>query len=397
MNLKLAKVIKPIDITIFTMAVIPSYTRKKTLMLPKNMIKVPNPSVPNHKGLLRLITFVLDYSYYLLFCPFRITEVQSVGNQVGNVRFLIKTFTPQKVACAISAVLSLFYTTEEVRRGIPTNQHVHNPASYFDLGLALTKFLIRWTTITCFWRKEKDFLQIISYISKYPNDLTSTSSHVGAHSPWFVSVFTKKSVIFGILFINTIIIVLNAVTALVFDDKIGVVRSASETVCSTLDRTKYVLHIQNPSGTGCSITSCTDYVLILLGMIGYIQRSSLTCITDVLILSNVATIWMASYCFAKRLRTKADLETDQLDWNTVYQDYNALKDISDMANEIIGQNVFASFLEALLYYSTAFQQTFVRNGANFMWIVEVNLIYFLIGTSLNLVLAADISQQVTKN
>lgn len=119
--------------------------------------------------LTNFLKIYFDFAYCLCLCPFRLDNKFSDFSSGYGHEYIVKSWWPQKLACAVASFLSLLWFIRDLRLSAPKDPK--NPSLHFRLLLKVLGFLMKFTTIKRFWMNQEEFRNILNYIAIDANSL----------------------------------------------------------------------------------------------------------------------------------------------------------------------------------------------------------------------------------
>src|SRR5258705_242975 len=94
-----------------------------------------------------LLRLYLTYSFYLLASPFYLKRSNHLQIQRFELKrtFQKKTWLPQKIACGLASICSIFWQLFHVRQSFPNKETAFTPSSYFEVVIIVTNLLVKIT------------------------------------------------------------------------------------------------------------------------------------------------------------------------------------------------------------------------------------------------------------
>lgn len=339
-----------------------------------------------------------DFQYFFLICPFRLKIYE------GEVR--VKSWFPQKLLCGIVSFFGFFWILRNVRLSQPIN--AKNPAMFLLMANLLTISFLKLLTIKQYWRNQHDLVKILQL-------LLDTSSHSILPTKYSRSESTKWNVIFTLMCsVYTGMALSNWITG-----------SSHLSLSSDWSTSWWWDQMVEGGRFNFFLGNGTSFPLENLcgamAAIGFLWRLVLGSNVEFIVLIAAITMWLPARQFSAYLqklnstshwKTKhrkimfhnfqilKSRETDAVqqkgsysNWEEIFMEYEALKELTALVNQMFGWNLGYVVLEIILYNSISFDEIFIQKGY-IDWGMLSTVGIYLLTTSSALLLSADVCSKV---
>lgn len=337
-----------------------------------------------------LVIFI-NFSYYICVSPFNVRKTFSEKD--NRFQFSVTTWLPQVFICGSITFLSIFCYVGEIRQSFPQNHK--NPSEYFNLGAAILGSLLKCFTIKVLWTNKHQIDSLINYLEDIRIPVKSKlSTHQRVMRKKFVSVsFCVVYYFLGLVtFIGT---GWHPENFFVWDSTIF--------SNNLLKSGNFWYQFKPTNITDLNRFQDTDEILItIIAGISYYQRQNIGMFTNLILLVFVGTLWH-TVCNFTSLYEIPNIENLKLihtkyTWPILFSNYKKVKQIFEIGNRIIGGFITCYVAEAVVSYSTSFDDLFVQlteQTVNFKRIIQaVRLLVLFSNACCVFLMCGDICHKV---
>lgn len=292
------------------------------------------------------LRYFFSATFLLCLSPFRIC-INKADERFSNKRpiFVIKSWFPQKIICAILTLLGCFWILRELRTSIPTKGK--NPTQHFNFVSQAFHSILKLITIKQFWCRKESILKIVQFISNVETDWIGLSPVKQHSKSWrshllaTVLPIALISLYAGIAFINWVIGPGISVFAVSSDNIVKDEWSIDLWWMGMIRDSRFNFFLPSPGNSKIAEISQFDYVLAALTSLGYLQRRIFGMYTDLFIVLAVMGFYQTTSAFKQSL-------DDCKSWSKIHEYFKILKRLSNLMNGLFGSNValLATFVMA---------------------------------------------------
>lgn len=353
-----------------------------------------------------------NFTYFLCVSPFRFTF--SNNNNIpkseavlleksGTVFFTHRkwkssSFLPQKVICALSSSLGIYWMAKSVIFAVPlgdiieeTKSSIPNPRRYFSFAVQLTEFIIGTTTLHKFWFQQDLFLDIIHFV-----DSPSFRKNFLPSNPpksQLLQFLTSQLTRFFVFSLITFVVCLRFIAEFnLSNEKLRLEENWSRFLADQNDPN----HIRF---LNIRFSSSIFYLFIsVLELLACLSRATFNFCALLLPMSTL-TLWAPAKSFAEGF--EIDKLKKEWSWLEFNEQLKQLRELADLIAKAVGTMVTLYLVEVVLLYGLAFNVTFLyqSGSAGSPWIfLVVKIVYsvYFVGNCVFLLMSADICSQVNR-
>ncbi|OXA64783.1 hypothetical protein Fcan01_01335 [Folsomia candida] len=295
---------------------------------PKDEIQTPNN--------INFIQVFLNYGYYFLLTPFKINK------HPVSAEYELGSNWTQKILCASAHSLLLLQSLSETRQQIFKGillKNIHHPTNTFFAIATLANFSSKFLLIMIFWTREHSFLKIVQFLADNGH-LSCIRFRSKLNSKRFLRFFCALLVTAAII---------NVAIFASTTEKLDPSPFSSDRIFRRIVATaRYNFLLASDTRLNSVPTwddiHPSDWIIGVLAFIGIWFRQLLAFTSDGFILLLAMFIWTLSQSFEQ-------LVSRNCDKNEFLLNFQALKTVSNLIREIMGNCILLYFGEALFYYS----------------------------------------------
>lgn len=338
---------------------------------------------------LRLVTLwktYLDIQYLLFCCPFRLI-ISKDGYSAK-----LQSNIVQKAVCFTYKVFGFFWIFRNLQGSLPSNPK--DPSMYLFLAVNVDNLFLKVATVKRFWFDEKKIVQIVNYILNTENGLPfpeASRNFCLSLDPglWVIiacTIFTGMA--FGHWLTGSLYFVTSAkptgMTILNWN--------ASVWWNGMLDKGRFTFFLDKQV---CSVA--IESAAALLAALGYLWRLVVGANEELFLLIMTFTMWVTANEFQARLITTNGNIPNQLkrlrSWPDISREYEAIKTLADMVNNVFGWTMFSAVIQTALFNSVNTDDLF-QNDSGFDWTKVCTFSVYSFTISVVFLLSADVCKKV---
>lgn len=343
-------------------------------------------NTPCRSRLVTVLIIYLNFQYFLLCCPFRLIVAR------GGQKVKIKTNLIQKILCFVCTILGLFWLV----RNLQINNVLSNPKDpsvYLSLAVNVANLFLKFATVKRHWGDEEKLLQIANFILDTKNDLPFPDicrNHI--FIPLTHILTTLVCILFtGLGIVHFLMGNLYFLTSVNSTESTVLNWNASSWWTRMLaeGRVTFFLDNQNVNGKVGSATG-------ILAAIGYLWRLVCGANEELWPMIFAFIIWVSVQEFQARLQISESNCQDQIStartWATISKEYEAIKFLTCMINDIFGWTLLCMVLQTTLYNSV--NTDIFLNDAVTSWSKVIPFAIYSLAIASVFLLAADSDKKV---
>ncbi|CAL8093103.1 unnamed protein product [Orchesella dallaii] len=325
------------------------------------------------------------FAYHLLLAPFRFRKV-------GEGQFELYKWFPQQILCGIANGLSALKLVTTLRYSVETIKS-NDPISFFLVFCECSSVAFKLTILKGFWLKPNAYLRLIRFLSNH---------HLLPYNPWKIQSITTISIFCAAYTILSIVrMILGSSFLSIWD------WSPSWWFRRLVGEAHYTFFLVNGTSRNNSpdlsqISSGDTFLAIIQALI--MQSRFITgFFVDLAILVNVLSLWAPASGFTNKICSQisiihekdGDLPFDlgastKTELNYVLKQFEALKTLSTLIGEALGDAILPFIGEALFYYAIYFDDLLMTPD----YVNRLVLIFFYCSAICILLFSAEVVRKI---